>query len=122
MYASNQFTIKKGWSAEISGWYNSRAFYGLYAAKPMGMLNAGIQKTFLEKKLTVRVNVDDIFWTNRFRGRALYKDIDFNVRSQWPSRQFRVSLSYSFGNQNVKGARQRNTGSDDLQQRARGGN
>jgi len=122
MYAANQFTIKKGWSAEVSGWYNSRAFYGLYAAKPMGMLNAGIQKTFLNKKATVRVNVDDIFWTNRFRGRALYKDIDFNVRSQWPSRQFRISLSYSFGNQNVKGARQRNTGSDDLQRRASGGN
>jgi hypothetical protein len=120
-YGANQFTLKKGWSAEISGWYNSRAFYGLYAAKPMGMINAGVQKTLLSKKLTVRLNVDDIFWTNRFRGVAIYKDIDFNVRSQWPSRQFRISLSYSFGNQNVKGARQRNTGSDDLQQRVKGG-
>lgn len=121
MYAANQFTLKKGWSAEVSGWYNSRAYYGLYAAKPMGMLNAGVQKTLFEKKITVRINVDDIFWTNKFRGRALYKDIDFNVQSQWPSRQFRISLSYSFGNQNIKGARQRNTGSDDLQRRAGGG-
>lgn len=121
MYLANQLTLKKGWSAEVSGWYNSRAFYGLYAAKPMGMVNAGIQKTLLDKKLTLRVNVDDIFWTNRFRGTALYKDIDFRVRAQWPSRQLRVSVSYRFGNQNVKGARQRNTGSDDLQQRAKGG-
>jgi FlaG/FlaF family flagellin (archaellin) len=121
MYASNQFTITKTWSAEISGWYNSRAFYGLYAAKPMGMVNAGLQKNILNKKGTIRFNVNDIFWTNRFRGKAIYKDIDFNVRSQWPSRQFRLTFTYNFGNQNVKGARQRNTGSDDLQKRANGG-
>ena len=121
MYASNQFTMAKGWSAELSGWYNSRAFYGLYAAKPMGMLNAGLQKNILNKKGTIRLNVNDIFWTNRFRGKAIYKDIDFSVRSEWPSRQFRLTFTYNFGNQNVKGARQRNTGSDDLQKRANGG-
>jgi hypothetical protein len=121
MYASNQFTLSKTWSAEVSGWYNSRAFYGLYAAKPMGMINAGVQKVMFNKKATLRVNVDDIFWTNRFRGQATYKDIDFLVRAQWPSRQLRISIAYNFGNQNVKGARQRNTGATDLQQRA-GGN
>jgi len=122
MYANNQFTLKKGWSAELSGWYNSRAFYGLYAAKPMGMVNVGIQKSIWNKKGTIRLNVNDLFWTNRFRGAALYKDIDFRVRSEWPSRQARLTFTYSFGNQNVKGARQRNTGSDDLQKRASGGN
>jgi hypothetical protein len=122
MYANSQFTIKNGWSAELSGWYNSKAFYGLYAARPMGMLNAGVQKNILNKKGTIRFNVNDIFWTNRFRGRAIYKDIDFFVRSEWPSRQFRLTFTYNFGNQNVKGARQRNTGSDDLQKRASGGN
>lgn len=121
IYASNNFTLGKGWSAELSGWYNSRAFYGLYAAKPMGMLNAGVQKNILNKKGTIRLNVNDIFWTNRFNGTAIYKDIDFKVKSEWPSRQFRVTFTYNFGNQNVKGARQRNTGSDDLQKRANGG-
>ncbi|KAA6433978.1 TonB-dependent receptor [Dyadobacter flavalbus] len=121
MYASSQFTMPKGWSAELSGWYNSRAFYGLYAAKPMGMLNAGLQKNILNKKGTIRLNVNDIFWTNRFRGKAVYKDIDFSVRSEWPSRQFRLTFTYNFGNQNVKGARERNTGSDDLQKRANSG-
>ncbi|GGB90242.1 outer membrane beta-barrel protein [Dyadobacter sediminis] len=121
MYASSQFTIPKGWSAELSGWYNSKAFYGLYAAKSMGMINAGLQKNILNKKGTIRLNVNDIFWTNRFRGKAVYKDIDFLVRSEWPSRQFRLTFTYNFGNQNVKGARERNTGSDDLQKRANGG-
>jgi hypothetical protein len=122
MYANNQFTIKNGWSAELSGWYNSRAFYGLYAARPMGMVNVGVQKSLWNKKATIRLNVNDLFWTNQFRGRAIYKDIDFHVKSQWPSRQARITFTYNFGNQNVKGARQRNTGSDDLQRRAGGNN
>lgn len=87
----------------------------------MGMINAGLQKNILNKKGTIRFNVNDIFWTNRFNGTAVYKDINFKVRSEWPSRQFRLTFTYNFGNQNVKGARQRNTGSDDLQKRA-GGN
>lgn len=121
-YANSQFTLKKGWSAEISGYYNSKALYGLYQTKAMYALNAGVQKSLFNKKATIRVNVNDIFWTNRFRGHALYEDIDFRVKSEWPSRQVRVSLAYNFGNQNVKGARQRNTGSDDLKNRAGGNN
>ena len=116
-YANNQFTIKNDWSAELSGWYNSRSYYGLYAAKPMGMVNVGLQKKILNKKGSIRLNVNDIFWTNKFRGQANYKDINFAVKSQWPSRQFRISFTYNFGNQNVKGARQRNTGADDIQKR-----
>ncbi|PWJ55620.1 outer membrane receptor protein involved in Fe transport [Dyadobacter jejuensis] len=121
MYANNQFSLPKDWSIELSGWYNSRSFYGLYQAKPMGMVNAGIQKKILNKKATVRFNVNDIFWTNKFNGKVAYQDLDMTVKSQWPSRQFRLSLSYNFGNQNVKAARDRKTGSDDMQKRA-GGN
>ncbi|WP_025763613.1 outer membrane beta-barrel family protein [Dyadobacter tibetensis] len=122
IYANNQFTLPNDWSFELSGWYNSKSFYGLYRAMPMGMINAGVQKKVFNKKGSVRFNVNDIFWTNQFRGHAQYKDIDFTVKSQWPSRQFRVTFTYNFGNQNVKGARQRQTGSDDMQKRAGGGN
>ncbi len=83
----------------------------------MGMVNVGLQKKILNKKGSIRLNVNDIFWTNKFRGQANYKDINFAVKSQWPSRQFRISFTYNFGNQNVKGARQRNTGADDIQKR-----
>ena len=120
-YANNQFRLPKGWTAELSGWYNSRNVYGLFVSKPQGMINVGLQKTVLEKKGTFRLNVQDIFWMNTFRGSTEFKDINLQVRSTWPSRQVRLSFTYRFGNQNVKGARQRNTGSDDLQQRVNSG-
>ena len=34
----------------------------------------------------------------------------------WESRQFRVNVSYNFGNQNIK-AKDRKTGADDLKNR-----
>ena len=119
VYASNQFKMANDWSAELSGWYNSPTVYGFFRARPQGMINLGLQKSIWEKKGTFRLNVSDIFWMNKFRGSAEFQDIDLRVRSTWPSRQVRLTFTYRFGNQNVKGARQRNTGSDDLQQRVK---
>ena len=118
-YASNQFKMANNWSAELSGWYNSPSVYGFFVSKPQGMINLGLQKSVWEKKGTFRLNVSDLFWMNKFRGRAQFQDIDLRVHSTWPSRQVRLTFTYNFGNQNVKGARQRNTGSDDLQQRVK---
>ncbi|GHB80341.1 outer membrane beta-barrel family protein [Persicitalea jodogahamensis] len=119
IYASNQFKMKNNWSAELSGWYNSPSVYGFFVSNPQGMINLGLQKSVWEKKGTFRLNVSDIFWMNKFSGRAQFQDIDLRVRSTWPSRQIRLTFTYNFGNQNVKGARQRNTGADDLQQRVK---
>lgn len=113
---NNTFTIGKGWTAELSGWYNSPAVYDLFRARQMGMINAGIQKTVFNKKGTFRLNVNDIFAMNSFKGETKFQDIDLTVHSRWPSRQARITFTYRFGNQNVK-VRNRNTGSSDLQQR-----
>ncbi|GAB3173141.1 TonB-dependent receptor [Telluribacter humicola] len=121
-YANNQFRLPKGWSAEVSGWYNSKSVYGFFVANPQGMLNLGLQKTVLDKKGTLRLNVNDVFWTNKFKGVADFRDINLTVQSRWPSRQIRATFTYRFGNQNVKGARQRKTGSDELQQRVQTNN
>lgn len=117
---NNTFTIGKGWTAELSGWYNSPSVYDLFRARSMGMINAGVQKTMLDKKATLRLNVNDIFAMNSFRGETKFQDIDLTVRSTWPSRQARITFTYRFGNQHVK-VRNRNTGSTDLQQRVGSG-
>jgi hypothetical protein len=122
VFANNTFTLPANWSVELSGWYNSRAIYGLLVAKPMGMVNLGIQKSIMAKKATIRLNVQDLFWTNKFNATTQFEDIDLKVQSKWPSRQVRLSFSYRFGNQNVKSARQRNTGSDDIQKRVNSAN
>ena len=121
VYSSQNFTLTKTLSLEVSGWYNGRGGYGFWISQPMGSLNVGLQKSVMEKKGRISLNVSDLFWTQQFRGRTQFQDIDFSVRSYWPSRQARLTFTYRFGNQNVKGTRDRSTGADDLQSRAKSG-
>jgi hypothetical protein len=121
VYSSQNFTLSKSLTLEVSGWYNGRGVYSFWVAQPMGSLNVGLQKSVWEKKGRISLNVSDLFWTQQFRGKTQFQDIDFSVRSFWPSRRVQLTFSYRFGNQNVKASRQRETGADDLKSRAKGG-
>ncbi|MEZ0483874.1 outer membrane beta-barrel protein [Fibrella aquatica] len=121
VYTSQNLTLNKTTSMEISGYYNGAGVYGFYRFRPQGALSVGIQKQLWEKKGRLSLNMNDLFWTNRFIGVAQFQDIDFSVKSFWQSRVIRASFTYRFGNQNVKAARQRNTGADDLKTRMQSG-
>ncbi len=60
---SNQFTLSKTWSAELSGFYDSGGTYGQFVTIPKGMLNAAIQKKILNNKGSIKLNMRDIFHT-----------------------------------------------------------
>ncbi len=122
LYSSNNFTLSKTLSAELSGWYNSASQYGFYRAQPQGGFAIGIQKKVMEGKGNIKLNINDPFWLNRFRGTAVVQDINFSVASRWESRQIRATFTYRFGNQNVKSARQRQSATSSEQSRAGGNN
>ncbi len=122
LYTSNNFTFSKTLSGEVSGWYNSASQYGFYRAQPMGGFSLGVQKKIMDGKGNLKLNVNDPFWLNQFRGRAVVQDINFYVGSRWESRQFRLTFTYRFGNQNVKSARDRNSATSAEQNRVKSGN
>lgn len=122
LYSSNTFVLGKGFTGELSAWYNSAGVYGFYRYQPQGAFSLGVQKTVLNKKGTLKLNVNDPLWLNRFNGLAQYQDINFRVRARWESRIVRATFTYRFGNQNVKAARQRSTSTEAERNRAGGGN
>lgn len=122
IYTSNSFTLNKTLTAELSAWYNSPNIYGLFTSRPQGAFSLGVQKKVMEGKGTIRVNVNDPFWMNRFQGSTKYQDIDLRVRARWESRVVRATFTYRFGNQNVKAARQRQSATSAEQSRAGGNN
>ena len=113
----NRFTLPKDWSAELSAWYVSRASQGLFIGEPMYAINAGISKQLLDKKLTLRLNAQDIFRTQKFSGSQKYQNLDIKVGSRFESQQVRLTASYRFGNQKVQQARRRSGGADDEKNR-----
>jgi iron complex outermembrane recepter protein len=112
-----RFTFKNDWSAELSGWYVSRINEGIIVGKPMGALNAGVSKQLLDKRLTLRLNMQDIFWTQRFRASQKIENLDLTLLGYSDSRQVRFTASYRFGNQKVQGERRRNGGANDEKNR-----
>lgn len=122
-FNSNQsFILPQNFTVELSFWYNSPKVYGVeQTIIPQYALNAGIQKSMMNKKLKLRLNMDDILLTNHWEGKLEYQNVNLHVVNRYTSRRANFSISYGFGNQNVKSARSRNTATDDIKGRA-GGN
>jgi len=122
IYVNNSINLPANFSLEVSFWLNSPRVNGVEQTTiTQYALNAGIQKTMLDKKLKFRLSMDDILLTNRWEGKLVYQNLNMTVANRYTSRRGNVSISYAFGNQNVKSARTRNTATDDIKNRA-GGN
>jgi hypothetical protein len=122
VFSSQSITLKQGFTAEISGWYNSRNVMGQFNGKPQGAVNFGIQKTMWQKKGTVKLSVNDVFLTSYWNGDANFGGVNIAVKNRWDSRQIRLNFSYKFGNQQVKAARRRSTATESEQSRVKSGN
>ena len=119
---THQFTLPKKFSLELSGFYQSPFIEGQLVGKPMGQISFGIQKKVLKDKAIIKLNVNDIFWTNQFRGTFAFNDIDVQIANKWESRTARMTFTYRFGNNKVASARQRQTGLEVEKGRVKSGN
>jgi outer membrane receptor protein involved in Fe transport len=117
------FTLPQGIVLEGSFFYLSSqiADEGLFRMKPMYAFDCGISKTILNKKGSLKLNVNDVFNNQRFRGSFENVGRYTAVNSKWESQQVRLSFTYRFGNTNVKAARKRQTGLEDEQSRVKSG-
>ncbi|MGZ8557212.1 MAG: TonB-dependent receptor domain-containing protein [Chitinophagaceae bacterium] len=119
---TNSITIgKKGWTAEVSGWYRSKAPEGLLVINDMWAVNSAISKQVFKKKGTVKLGVRDIFYSQKFSGYAKYSDVDVDISGRRDSRQFNASFTYRFGKKNIAPARRKTGGAGDEQNRVKSG-
>ncbi|MFT3934313.1 MAG: TonB-dependent receptor [Chitinophagaceae bacterium] len=119
--ASNTFTFKKGWTAELSGFYRGKSVEQLSISDPMYFMSLGGQKTIMKGKGTLRLNIRDPFHWQVYRGSTKYSDIDMKIYNKWDNRSATITFSYRFGKTGVAQARRRNSGTNDEQNRAGGG-
>ncbi len=116
---SSSFRLPNNFAIEANFWLNSPNLNGQeQSTTPRYALNFGLQKSFLNKKMRVRINMEDVFMTNQFKGKIVYQNLDLHIQNRSTSRRALFNVSYSFGNQNVKSARQRKTAAEDLKSRA----
>ena len=117
---NQSFVLPHGFTAELSGFYNSPTIYGQLHFSSLGQLSAGVQKSLWNKAATLRLNVSDLFYTMRPTGRIDYGNTNLIFTNRGESRVARLTFTWNFGNQKLKTARQRRSGVDDEQGRIGG--
>ncbi len=110
------FILGKGWTAELTGWLNTPRVNAMVRSPWLGSLDAGLQKT-LSSRLKAKFSVQDIFHTNGFVGEIRTPGYNRTFRLSFDTRVAMLNLTYTFGNQQLKGMRQRKTGSEEEMQR-----
>ena len=110
-YVQQSVTLGKGYSAEVSGWYNGPGAWGVtWRTKQMGAVDAGIQRQFWDKSATLKVAVSDIFFTGYWRSVNDFGGLYVVGNGRGENRLLKISFSYRFGSSQVAAARKRETG------------
>jgi hypothetical protein len=93
----NTFSLPQQIKADLTAVYNSAYIDGLYQISRSSMINLGLSRAFFEKKLNLKLAVNDIFHTSGYRFSSHTGSIQLAGRSYTDSRQFVLAASWKFG-------------------------
>ncbi|WP_046242477.1 TonB-dependent receptor domain-containing protein [Hymenobacter terrenus] len=115
---NSTFTLGHGWGADLTGTYQSRQIYGFFDLRPQGQVTAGISKSLWDKKGNLKLNVADIFYTQKTRATSTYDNYQERFYQRFDSRVVTLAFTYRFGNQKLAPTRRRAGGAEDEKRRA----
>ena len=94
---NNQMNFKKGWGAELSGWYRGKGPDAQVILDAFGQLAAGVSKQVLKGKGTVKINIRDIFYTQKPQGEIDFKNTQAHFVNTRDTRVANITFTYRFG-------------------------
>ena len=98
MFAGLQFTLPKDWRVDLRGGYFSPRISLQGSRSPMYFTDFAVNKSFLNKKLTVSLTCRNPFWKD-IKMESTTEDPAFHMVSTnyMRARDFRISVTYRFG-------------------------
>jgi outer membrane receptor protein involved in Fe transport len=120
MYSTQTFTLPKDISLELSGFYNTKGGWGLYTFSPLGSIDFGAQKKFEKKKSTLSFNIRNLLNSLHSKQYINIPEQNLIIRSAgiYGYTSFSITYNHRFGNDKLKGKRERATGAEDEKGRA----
>lgn len=100
--STNTFTLPKGFTLELSGYYQSRALWSIFTVAARGGVSFGVDKSLFHKKADLKLNINDIFHTERGFASVRYQNLDITSLNHWDSRRVSMTFTYRFRQGNVK--------------------
>jgi len=110
IFQQHTFDLPGGFKGEISGYYGGPGVWGgVFVYESSWSLDLGLQRKFFKERLNVRISASDLFYETGWDGVSSFNGLISAGGGRWDSRRASLSLSYRFGNENVK-SRKRKTG------------
>ena len=101
--STHDIRIGETTNLELTANYSSPAVYGVLSFQSYYGIDLGAGKTFLDKKMNIKLAVNDVLNTRGQRRLSSYQeDGYYRIRNGYDSRVVRLSISYRFGNMNIK--------------------
>lgn len=91
-------TLTLGFWSEIPNRSGNTYFNGNFSAY------SGVKMNLMQKNLIINFSVNDLFNSNRTKGTEYYPNYDVEYYGKGINRNLNLSVTYKFGNKNVKGA------------------
>ncbi|WP_257658659.1 TonB-dependent receptor [Parapedobacter lycopersici] len=109
---NHTFNITPSFSAEASVNYQSALVYSIYRISMRWAVDAGLSKSFLDKKASLKLSVSDMFNTRAYDVKTSYANLNVLVNQRPETRVARLTFTYNFGNLK-NGARHSDTQSEE---------
>ena len=117
---TNSFTISKGFTAELSGFYRHKAIDQLTKIEPLYQMSIAFQKQVMKGKGTVRLNIRDPFAWQKIEGLNKYGYVDMHFLSRPDVRQVTATFTLRFGKSSPQAPQRRRGSSQEEQSRVGG--
>jgi hypothetical protein len=113
--STQKFTLPGAWTIELSGFYQSRSLSGISVLRAYGSLDVGIKKNLGGKRGSLVLNGSNILRTLAFQPLADLPEQNLysSGHLRFVGRTIKLTYSRSFGNDKLKGRRNRLTGSEE---------
>ncbi|MDB5014095.1 MAG: TonB-dependent receptor [Daejeonella sp.] len=118
---NQSFTVNTSTTVELSGNYQSSQVYGTYLIKPMYGVDLGINKSFAQRRANIKLSANDIFNLRKTQISSAIATQNYRLDEKPETRIIRLSFTYRFGDNQIKGANERARGSSSEERRVRSG-
>lgn len=114
-------TVSPTINIEWAGYYQSKQVWGTLIIDPQYSIDLGLSKSFMDKKLNLKLAANDIFNMQQSRITSAVASQNYVLTEKWESQVFRLTCTYRFGSKDIKGARQRSGSSEAEKNRVKSG-
>lgn len=117
--STQSFKVSDSFSMELSGFYNGPGFFGNALYEEVYGVNFGVQNKFSDKWGTLKFSINDVLDSVEFRGGTKLPEQNIVTQNlfDFSNRTFSITYTRNFGNNELRSARNRQTGAEEERRR-----